>query len=284
MEVKRYDTLPNEAKDIRTIVFINEQGFKDEFDDLDYHINHLVMFEANKPVGTCRFYFNKEKNVWIFGRLAVIKEYRGKHLGEKLLNRAEKYIREAGGGEIWLHAQTYAEEFYAKYGYKVCSSIEYEEHCPHIWMKKCIYKIRKMDINDTKEVLSMMKNFYSSEAVATNGSIEIFKRDIEECTQVNPYLEGYIFEINNEIIGYSMIARSFSTEFGKPCIWFEDLFLKQEFRGQHIIPEFISYISELNPDAVLKLEVENENTHAVHVYKKSGFKVLPYIEMTKSEI
>jgi len=136
MEIKRYKTLPDEAKEIRTKVFIEEQGFKNEFDDLDSHINHLVMFDNEKPIGTCRFYFDKDKNLWIFGRLAVIKEYRGKHLGEKLLKSAEEYMLESGGSEIWLHAQTYAENFYSKYGYTTCSGIEYDEHCPHIWMKK----------------------------------------------------------------------------------------------------------------------------------------------------
>jgi len=138
MKIKKCNSIPKEAKEIRTKVFIEEQGFKDEFDDLDSNANHLVMFDGGKPIGTCRFYFDKNKNVWIFGRLAVIKEYRGKHLGAELLESAEKYILEENGKEIRLHSQTYAEKFYSKYGYEVCSGIEYDEHCPHIWMKKVL--------------------------------------------------------------------------------------------------------------------------------------------------
>ena len=33
--------------------------------------------------------------------------------------------------------------------------------------------------------------------------------------------------------------------------------------------------------SILRLEVEAENEHAVHVYRKSGFEVLPYMEMKK---
>jgi len=139
-EIKKYNTLPKEAKGIRTKVFMKEQGFKDEFDNSDLQANHLVMFDGKTPVGTCRFYFDKDKNVWIFGRLAVIKEYRNKHLGAELLKRAEEYILQENGKEILLHSQTYAEKFYSKYGYKICSGIEYDEHCPHIWMKKVLYK------------------------------------------------------------------------------------------------------------------------------------------------
>ena len=39
------------------------------------------------------------------------------------------------------------------------------------------YKIRKMILSDKKEVLFMMKNFYASDAVYTNGSDEIFEND-----------------------------------------------------------------------------------------------------------
>jgi len=138
MKIKKYNTLPNEAKEIRTKVFIEEQGFKNEFDDLDFRINHLVMYDGKKPIGTCRFYLDKNKNIWIFGRLAVIKEYRGKHRGAELLKSAEKYILKESGKEIQLHSQCYAEKFYSRLGYEACSDIEYDEHCPHIWMKKIL--------------------------------------------------------------------------------------------------------------------------------------------------
>lgn len=146
---------------------------------------------------------------------------------------------------------------------------------------KSDYIIRKMSRDDKEEVLSMMKTFYSSDAVYTNGSEVIFNSDIDNCINNNPYLEGFIFENNNKIMGYSMIAKSFSTEFGKLCIWLEDLYLKPEYRGNGIIPKFITYIKKQNPESILRLEVENENTHAVHVYKKSEFKTLPYVEMVK---
>lgn len=141
--------------------------------------------------------------------------------------------------------------------------------------------IRKMKFEDKVEIISMMKTFYSSDAVFTNGSDEIFDTDFENCINDSPYLEGYVFTSNENILGYSMIAKSFSTEFGKPCVWFEDLYLKPEFRGQNIAPQFINYIENLHKDSVFRLEVEKENLHAYHVYKKLGFKELPYSEMIK---
>ena len=48
--------------------------------------------------------------------------------------------------------------------------------------------------DDKPLVLEMMRVFYSSPAVLTNGSEEIFANDIDACTGVSPYLEGYVFE------------------------------------------------------------------------------------------
>jgi len=78
-----------------------------------------------------------------------------------------------------------------------------------------------------------------------------------------------------------MIAKSFSTEFGKICIWFEDLYLKPEFRGNGIVPKFMQFVEKKHNDAVFRLEAEEENTHACYTYKKFGFKPLPYLEMIK---
>ena len=140
--------------------------------------------------------------------------------------------------------------------------------------------IRKMKFEDKSEILSMMKIFYSSELVFTNGSDEIFNTDFETCINNSPYLDGYVFTQDEIIMGYAMIAKSFSTEFGKVCLWAEDLYVKKEYRGQGIIPKFIEYIKLKYPDTLIKLEVEAENSHAVHVYKKCGFNKVPYVEMS----
>ncbi len=142
------------------------------------------------------------------------------------------------------------------------------------------FEIRKFEKKDKPEILLMMEEFYSSDAVSTNGSSEIFEKDFDKCITDFPLLEGYVFCQNNIILGYSMIAKSFSTEFGKVCLWAEDLYVKKECRGQGIIPKFIEYIKLKYPDTLIKLEVEAENSHAVHVYKKCGFNKVPYVEMS----
>lgn len=143
-------------------------------------------------------------------------------------------------------------------------------------------RIRCMEDGDRQSVLEMMRVFYASDAVFTNGSEEIFNADIDNCIGDSPYAEGYIFEDGNEIQGYGMVAKSFSTEFGKPCIWIEDIYVKEAYRGAGIGTLFLRFIEDKYPCSLLRLEVEAENEIALNVYKKCGYDVLPYMEMKKS--
>ena len=138
-----------------------------------------------------------------------------------------------------------------------------------------------MEEKDRSRVLEMMRTFYASPAVLSNGSQEIFESDINTCLGDSPYLEGYIFENAEEIQGYAMVAKSFSTEFGKPCIWIEDLYIKNEYRGLGIGSHFLGFIEDKYPDSIFRLEVEQENDRAVNVYKKCGYEEIPYMEMKK---
>lgn len=141
--------------------------------------------------------------------------------------------------------------------------------------------IRTMTEADKDAVLEMMRVFYASPAVLSNGSEEIFLADIENCVNDNPYLEGYIIEDGGRLQGYGMVAKSFSTEFGKSCIWIEDLYIKDAFRGQGIGKVFLDFVADKYPDCLLRLEVEEENARALRLYQKCGFEILPYTEMKK---
>ena len=141
--------------------------------------------------------------------------------------------------------------------------------------------IRSMEEKDKNHILQMMRVFYASPAVLSNGSEEIFEADFAACISDSPYLEGYIFENAEDIQGYAMVAKSFSTEFGKPCIWIEDLYVKDAYRGLGIGSRFLRFIESKYPGAILRLEVEEENERAVKTYKTCGYEVIPYMEMNK---
>ena len=139
-------------------------------------------------------------------------------------------------------------------------------------------RIREMKREDKAAVIEMMRTFYTSPAVLSNGSEEIFHNDVEACLSDSPYLEGYIL---GDLQGYAMVAKSFSTEFGKRCIWIEDIYVREDARGQGLGSEFLTWIAGKYAGCLLRLEVEEENERAMHVYQKCGFEVLPYMEMKK---
>lgn len=141
--------------------------------------------------------------------------------------------------------------------------------------------MRKIAPEHRTAVIEMMQTFYASDAVLSNGSDEIFENDVNACIRENPYLEGYVFENNGEIMGYTMLAKSFSTEFGKPCIWIEDLYLKPQFRSMGISKLFFETLFSSYGDAIFRLEVEEDNCNAIAAYKKNGFNAIPYMEMIK---
>lgn len=143
-------------------------------------------------------------------------------------------------------------------------------------------EIQNMTADHREAVLDMMRVFYASPAVLSNGSEEIFENDISACVSGSPYLEGYVFAEGERLLGYSMVAKSFSTEFGKPCKWIEDLYILPESRGKGIGSKFFAFLEEKYPDSVLRLEVEDENEGAMKMYVRNGFEVLPYTQMKKN--
>lgn len=135
---KKLNYLSLDAKKIREEVFVSEQGFQNEFDEIDNYAIHIVFYEKDMPVAVCRYYKDKEKNTYIIGRIAVLKAHRGKHLGQFILEVLEKNILSEGGKKISLSAQVQAQSFYSKYGYVVKGEVYMDENCPHICMEKIL--------------------------------------------------------------------------------------------------------------------------------------------------
>lgn len=136
-EFKLFSSIPEEAREIRKTVFVEEQGFTDEFDETDRAAYHMVAFVDGEAAATCRFFRNTETE-YMIGRIAVLKQYRGKHLGSRLLAAAEKAMLEKGGSSVSLHSQLRAAGFYEKLGYSPSGEADEEQGCPHIWMRKSL--------------------------------------------------------------------------------------------------------------------------------------------------
>ena len=131
---------PDDLRDafgIREEVFIREQKFIEEFDEIDTKAWHIVLYDTGTPVATGRIFEDAGyPGGWRLGRIAVLRAYRGQRLGALLLREMEIKSRALGGSFAILGAQCRAKGFYEKSGYTACSEPYYEEYCEHILMRK----------------------------------------------------------------------------------------------------------------------------------------------------
>lgn len=130
-----------DARIVRTRVFMDEQGFANEFDEIDEQPDtiHVTLYDDEMLVGCARTFpdpDHPEPGRWVFGRLAVLPEARGGGFGGMLLAEAERLAKEAGATEVHLHAQCRVTSFYERKGYQQYGPEELDEHVPHIWMMK----------------------------------------------------------------------------------------------------------------------------------------------------
>lgn len=131
---KTFDKLPVDAAAIRRDVFMVEQGYAEEFDEIDDRAVHIVLYDAGAPVAACRVF--EEAEGYYIGRLAAVDSRRGQGLGSRILQEAEKVIRSRGGKTVILSARCAARPFYEKYGYRACGEVYRDEGQPHIEMRK----------------------------------------------------------------------------------------------------------------------------------------------------
>ena len=116
---------------IRNSVFIQEQGVspEQEWDSDDATATHFLAFEGDFAIGTARLLADG-----CIGRVSVLKDWRGLHIGEKLLLAAVEEAERLGLTEQTLTAQVHAAGFYERLGFKVVSDEFLEAGIPHIDM------------------------------------------------------------------------------------------------------------------------------------------------------
>ena len=135
MTTKVYEVLPEAAIEIREKVFVEEQGFEEEFDSMDKTAFHMVVYDDGRAAATCRYY-EAAAGEYVLGRIAVLREYRGRRIGAEMIAAAEDQVRRVGGKTMLIHAQTRVRVFYEKQGYAAFGDVDFEENRKHIWMRK----------------------------------------------------------------------------------------------------------------------------------------------------
>ena len=119
---------------LRVEVFVLEQKgpHEEEPDVCDKESTFVVAKVDGKIVGTARFRWIGEQVK--IERIAVKKKYRRKGIGAGLVQKALQHIEREHPKSVYLHAQTVAEDFYRKLGFRPDGEEFVEAGIEHIRM------------------------------------------------------------------------------------------------------------------------------------------------------
>ena len=137
--------------------------------------------------------------------------------------------------------------------------------------------IRKINSADREKYVAMAKDFYSSPAVLENIPEENITRSFLEFTGGTPFGDAFIFEENGSIVGYGVLAYTYSQEAGGKVVWLEEIYVCREHRGRGLGSEFIDFVLKEIPAARYRLETEPENEAAARLYIRKGFELFEYV-------
>lgn len=135
IELMAWEQARAQAAPIRLAVFVEEQGVPPELeiDEMDAQCLHALAFEDGRAVGTGRLLPDGH-----IGRMAVLKEFRGKGAGGAILARLMGAAKSRGDREVLLSAQVHAVPFYREYGFAAFGEVYQEAGIPHQDMRRAL--------------------------------------------------------------------------------------------------------------------------------------------------
>ncbi|ANF82425.1 GNAT family acetyltransferase [Acinetobacter sp. NCu2D-2] len=126
-----WQVLMKDAKAIREAVFIQEQNIQpeDEWDEMDAVSEHFVVYVGEQPVATARLLLDHH-----IGRVAVLRDYRGLHIGQQLMQFIIDFAKQEYRPFLQLSSQVHALGFYEGLGFQVQGQEYLDCGIPHIDM------------------------------------------------------------------------------------------------------------------------------------------------------
>lgn len=142
MKVKIVETKQQleDAYAVRMKVFVEEQGVPKEIeiDQYEEEATHFIVYDQATPIGAGRY--RRIDEIGKVERICILPDYRKTGIGKKLMEKIEAVMKQQGVKKAMLNAQTHAEVFYERIGYKTVSELFYEADMPHVTMEKVLDK------------------------------------------------------------------------------------------------------------------------------------------------
>ena len=116
---------------VRSIVFVEEQHcpWDEEFDSLDDGAVHILGEQDREPVAAARIRFMGDYAK--LERIAVRAAYRGRGIGDRLVEYMVEIARRHGRTTFKMHAQAHLTGFYRAHGFDVCGELFQEAGIDH---------------------------------------------------------------------------------------------------------------------------------------------------------
>lgn len=140
---------------------------------------------------------------------------------------------------------------------------------------------RDITAADRDLILPMVADFYRTDAVDHEVPVEIMERSFAACADpAEPLLRGVLVSRGEEAVGYVYLTFCYSAEVGGRCVFIEEIFLKEQFRGMGLGKEIMAWMEREYPEVRrFRLEVTQVNKQAIRLYEGSGYKYLKYDQM-----
>ncbi len=140
---------------------------------------------------------------------------------------------------------------------------------------------RDITAADRALVLPMVADFYRTDAVDHEVPVEIMERSFDAAADpAEPLLRGVLVMEDGEIAGYVYLTFCYSAEVGGRCVFIEEIFLKEQFRGRGLGKDIMAWMEAEYPQVRrFRLEVTQVNQSAIRLYEKSGYHYLRYDQM-----
>jgi predicted GNAT family N-acyltransferase len=123
------------AAPIRFEVFVREQRVpaEIELDEHDAVSVHAIAFDGEQAIGTGRLLPDGH-----IGRMAVVRQWRGRGIGSLILEKLVQAARERGDANIALSAQVHAAAFYRAHGFEPVGEVYQEAGIDHQAMVRAL--------------------------------------------------------------------------------------------------------------------------------------------------
>ena len=156
---------------VRDVVFVQEQHVpveleRDAFDALGWHV--LARSSDGTPIGTGRL--TPEFSI---GRMAVLADWRGRGVGDAMLSALLAHAAVLGWGEVSLHAQVDAIDFYLRHGFLPTGPRYMEAGIEHQTMHRLVDGPNPVETRETAQAAVI------GIAASTRRQLRIYTRDLD---------------------------------------------------------------------------------------------------------